>query len=240
MPWAPVAGHRRPVTTYLPETLAAVDAEPAAGAAGFDLAANQPGQAVRRQAELVRQAAPVRSLLARMLLVPSDERAWRIGADGEEKVGRSLAKLTRRDGAWRVLHSIPVGDRGSDIDHVVIGPGGVFTLNTKNHPGATIWVGEYTFLVNGFRQPYLRNSRHEAARASRLLSAACGFPIDVAGVVVPVNAEKIVIKKAPVGAHVMNRRRLARWLRRLPATLDAATVDAIYDAARRSTTWQPA
>ena len=42
------------------------------------------------------------------------------------------------------------------------------------------------FLVNGHRQPYVRNSRHEAARAGRAgrpLSAACGFPVVVTGVV---------------------------------------------------------
>ena len=213
---------------------------PDVGPKGFDLAANRPGQSLRQQAESAKRAAPIRSFLARILFVHSDERAWRVGADGEEKVGRILEKLARRDGAWRVLHSVPVGNRGSDIDHVVIGPGGVFSLNTKHHPGARIWVGGNTLLVNGVRQPYLRNSRHEADRASRLLTVACGFPVGVAGVVVPVNAHDIVIRSAPADVHVMNRRRLARWLRRRPVTLDAATVDTIYDAARRSATWQPA
>jgi hypothetical protein len=104
--------------------------------------------------------------------------------------------------------------------------------------GARIWVGEHTFLVNGVRQPYLRNSRHEAERASRLLTAACGFPVEVAGVVVPVRADDIVIKTAPVGAHVVSGRRLGRWLRRHVLTLDDASVEAIYEAARRSTTWR--
>ena len=208
--------------------------------APLDLAVNRPGQSLRRQAELTRQAAPSQSFLARIRSPHSEERAWRIGADGEEKVGRHLEKLARRDGAWRVLHSIPVGNRGSDIYHVVIGPGGVFSLNTKNHPGKRIWVGKNTLLVNGVRQPYLRNSRHEAERASRLLTEACGFSVAVTGVVVPVNADDISIKAAPVDVPVMNRRRLVRWLRWRPVSLEAATVEAIYDAARRSTTWQPA
>ncbi|MDP9431276.1 MAG: NERD domain-containing protein [Actinomycetota bacterium] len=49
----------------------------------------------------------------------TDERAWRIGADGEKAVAARLAELGDR---WRVLHAVPVGERGSDIDHVVIGP----------------------------------------------------------------------------------------------------------------------
>jgi hypothetical protein len=46
-------------------------------------------------------------------------------------VAGQLDKLMRRDPRWRCRHSIPVGSNGADIDHLVIGPGGVFTLNTK-------------------------------------------------------------------------------------------------------------
>ena len=173
-----------------------------------------------------------------MLLVHTDERAWRLGADGEELVGRVLQRLVAKGGPWRVIHSIPVGTRGSDVDHVVIGPAGVFALNTKHHPRGRIWVRGDTLLVNGGRQPYVRNSRHEAERAARLLTAACGFPVQVTGVVVPVNASDVVVKQAPVGVHVVNRRRLSRWLRRQVSVLDAETIDAIYDAARRPSTWR--
>ncbi|MFE7074420.1 nuclease-related domain-containing protein [Streptomyces sp. NPDC057620] len=30
---------------------------------------------------------------------------------------------------------------GGGIDHLLIGPGGVFTINTKHHQGAPVWVG---------------------------------------------------------------------------------------------------
>ena len=89
--------------------------------------------------------------------------AWRVGAEGEEEVARRLGRLSE---GWRVLHSIPVGEKGSDIDHVVIGPPGVFTLNTKNHIRSNVWVTETTFMVNGQKREYFRNSRHEAKRAS--------------------------------------------------------------------------
>jgi hypothetical protein len=227
------------VTTHLPQErspLASADLEPSAECR--DLAANRPGQAAREQAVRAKQATPFRSAIARVLLVHTDERAWRIGAEGEELVGRNLGRLTKRPPEWRVLHAIPVGTRGADIDHLVIGPGGVFSLNTKHHPDAKIWVGGNAFLVNGVRQPYLRNSRHEAERASRLLTAVCGFPVEVTGVVVPVRAANIVIKGAPADVHVMNRRSLVRWLRRREPTLNGASIGAIYEAARRSTTWR--
>ncbi len=78
-----------------------------------------------------------------------------------------------------MLHAVPVGNRGSDIDHVAIGPGGVWTLNTKTHPGKSVWIGKHQVRVDGHKTHYLRNSRHEAERASRLLTSACGFPVTV-------------------------------------------------------------
>jgi hypothetical protein len=204
-----------------------------------DLADRRPGDAAREQARLAREAAPVRSVLTRLLQVHTAERAWRLGAEGEVLVAAQLLKLGKRDSRWHVLHSLPVGDNGADIDHLVIGPGGVFALNAKHHPRARIWVGGDVLMVNGSRQPYVRNSRHEVARAGRLLTAACGFPVTVTGVVVPVNADDITIKRSPGDVHVVNRRRLRRWLRRQPEVLDGATADAIFGQARRATTWRP-
>lgn len=204
-----------------------------------DLATNGAGSAAREQALAAKGAAPVRTLLARALSVHTEERAWRIGAVGEEKVAAQLAKVLKRDPRWRVIHAIPVGLRGSDIDHLIVGPGGVFTANAKHHPGANIWVGGSTFMVNGNKQPYIRNSRHEAARAAELLATRCGFPVRVEGLIVTVNAEDVVVKSQPEGVSVIPRMQVAKWLLRHGEILNQPTVDAIYEVARRSTTWRP-
>ncbi len=104
--------------------------------------------------------------------------------------------------------------QGIDIDHLVIGPGGVYTINAKHHPGANMWVGGDTLLINGQAQSYIRNSRHEANRASRLLTAASGFPVFAAGAVVLVAAQQITIKKPPPDVRIIGRKELTRWLRR--------------------------
>jgi hypothetical protein len=176
----------------------------------------------------------VRSQLARVLGVHTDERAWRIGADGEEEVGRRLAKL---GGDWRVLHAVPVGERDSDIDHVVIGPPGVFTLNTKNHPGKSIWVAERTLMVSGQKTEYLRNSTFEARRAKALLSAACGFDVPVEAVIV-VMGEKLTIKAPLLDVHVVARRGIVKWLKGRPPTLTPEGVAEIYQQARSAATWR--
>lgn len=210
-------------------------ATPAPTRTTVDLSQNRAGEAVKFKAAEVRAEAPVRNMLARVLGVHTEERAWRLGAKGEAKVGKTLDRLP--DG-WRVLNSVPVGDRGSDIDHVVIGPGGVFTLNTKHHPGGRVWVAERALMVNGQKTDYLRNSEFEAERASRLLSAAIGFHVPVEPIIVIVGAE-ITRKADPAGVHVVHREVLKRWLDKRPERLTAESVNRIFESARWNSTWSP-
>lgn len=210
------------------------------GARWIDLAGNRPGQAARARAVQLRRATPVRTFFARLLGLKSEERNWRIGADGEEAVAAELAGLSQR---WRVLHAVPIGDRGTDIDHLVIGPPGVFTVNTKHHPTAAVWVGGSTFIVNGQRLDYTAKSRNEARWATKLLNAASPSPTTVpaTGVITLVGVRRgLTIKSQPHGVHVTARRDLRAWLERQPGRLTGAQVQALFETARRSTTWRPA
>lgn len=63
-------------------------------------------------------------------VVPLVERRDR-GATGEEHVGGLLEQLGGAN--WSVIHDASFG-RGN-IDHIVCGPGGLFTAETKSHPG---------------------------------------------------------------------------------------------------------
>jgi hypothetical protein len=207
-----------------------------------DLAAHRPGQLVREQAAVAWESSKERSKVlaygARIFNVHTDERAWRVGADGEEAVGARLEKL--RDRGWYLLHSVPVGKKDSDIDHVAIGPGGVFTLNTKNHPGGKIWVAKYQMRVNGHVVPYLRNASHEATRASKLLTKVAGFDVSVRSCVVVLTGTivpEVKIKQMPDDVMVLDRMDVPRWFKKRPPVLTPEQVDVIYAVARRSDTW---
>lgn len=53
------------------------------------------------------------------------------GASAEEHVGALLDGLD--PAVWRVIHDASFGH--GNVDHILVGPSGVFTVETKSHPG---------------------------------------------------------------------------------------------------------
>jgi hypothetical protein len=198
-----------------------------------DLSLNQPGATLNRKAVEIQRAFPFRVFILRLIGEHSQERAWRRGAEGEIEVGWRLRKLGDQ---WKVIHNVPVGTGDADIDHLVIGPPGVFTLNTKNHLGGRVTVTAKAVYVNGAFQPYLAKSQAEGKRATKLLTNSCGYEV-IAQPLIVIRADELKIKGLTEGVHVVGRKRIVRWLRNQPATLAPEQVNAIYAVARRRATW---
>ena len=73
---------------------------------------------------------------------------WRRGAEGEKVVAEILE--TQLSDQYHVFHDVRFPGRKSNIDHIVVGPSGVFILNTKNWRGTVGWDAEgKTLLWNG-------------------------------------------------------------------------------------------
>jgi hypothetical protein len=201
---------------------------------GESLAGRAAGQSAQQRADALRAEAPVRTLLNRIFGVHSDQAAWARGARGESVVGRQLARLPT---GWWVLNDVPVGHRGANIDHVVIGPGGVFTLNTKNLSGKA-WVASRAFMVNGKHTDYLRKARSEAERASRLLSSAVGSSARAHAVLV-VMAPRLTVKELPEDVGIVSASKVVAWLTAQPTRLSPDQVVTIMVAADAPATWAP-
>jgi hypothetical protein len=200
------------------------------------LVTRKPGGSAREQAKELRKAEPVRTGLARLLKIHTAERAFRIGAVGEEAVGRRLAKLD--SSRWLVLHDIILNNKGTNLDHLVIGPGGVFSMNTKHHPKAKVVVTERTFRVNGYREAYLPMAVKEAAKVARVLEAAVEYPVQVRPVIVVMGAE-LEVRSAPPDVSVIRRRDLPKWFLQLPVVLQEPQAKELMRVAGRPSTWKP-
>lgn len=202
-------------------------------ALGHSLSARVGGQSAYEKAEELRLASGRRSFLTRLLRPASaDERHWTKGANGEAQVAAALRQLPP---GWWVLHDIPVGDRGANIDHIVIGSGGVFTLNTKNLSGS-VWVASKALLVSGQKTDYLRKAEWEAQRAGRLLTKRSGLTVTPQAVLV-ILARQVTVKEQPERVSVVSARKLSRWLALKPAQLSPAEVVEIMATADDPATW---
>ncbi|GAA4240177.1 hypothetical protein GCM10022254_63910 [Actinomadura meridiana] len=201
-----------------------------------DLGLTEAGAAARARAVELRTW---RTRLAFLVGVRTQAANFAIGAKGERFVGGKLDKWARRKG-WHVLHAVPVGRNGADIDHVLIGPFGVVTINTKT-TRCKVWVAEHGMMVGGTKVNYLRNSRFEAKRTRRLLAAACGRHVPVQSVIVFVGAKGFTVKNGgPRDIAVLSDvKALRRWLRRRGRTLTPEQVAAVHAAARQPATWRP-
>ncbi|WP_209561050.1 nuclease-related domain-containing protein [Frigoribacterium sp. PvP032] len=207
------------------------------GCVAVTLRARRPAYSVMQECLRLQAAAPPRTSADRFWgrhpLRP-EARSWYQGALGEIRVARVLDELGPD---WTVLHSVPVGSGESDIDHVVLGPPGVFTLNTKHHDDKKVWVGGNVFMVNGSRTWHIRNSLSEAARASRLLSARAGGPVDVTPVLVVVGARSIRFGEKQPPVVVLPEAHVGRWLRSLPAVHSDEAVTYLAMLAEERATW---
>jgi hypothetical protein len=156
-----------------------------------------------------------------------DAVAWRRGAAGERRTARLLGPLQRQ--GWAVLHDLAVPGSRANLDHLVIGPGGVLVIDSKQYRGrlrldasGRLWHGRYPLA------PTLRAVSFEADQAAQVLT-------DPDVVVVPVMAvhgSQVPWGKVVDGVPVVAGRRLPSMLRALPAVLGPERVAALADQAR--------
>lgn len=98
------------------------------------------------------------------------ERAWRKGAEGEETVGRRLESL-RAEGV-HVTHDVPIPGSRANIDHLVVSPHGVVTIETKAYRGrlAVRRMGRELWIDGRNRSHLLDQALHQADVVRRVLS----------------------------------------------------------------------
>lgn len=197
-----------------------------------DLARNRPGDAVRRKIQEL-QPNPLLRLIDRWM--PSSEiRTWADGLTGERATARRLGRL--KGNGWFTLHAIQ-WPSGADIDHLAIGPAGVFSINSKRHRGKAVWYGDTAITVNGTTTRHIAISQSEARRVSRALSRRCGGQIPVRPVISVVDASKLTVKSANPPVLVLAVEHLDRALSGLTPTLTPEEVARIYGLAREVRTW---
>lgn len=204
--------------------------------------ADASGESVAAQAAIIellqaQSAVPPRSRVARvfgMSPLSHETHALYRGVVGEIEVGEALDRLGPE---WAVRHALPVEAGLSDIDHLVIGPAGVFIVATKNYSGLNVWASQRTLMVAGVRQPHIRTMEFEMGSAERILSAASGGAVEVSGILAVVAAKSLVVREKHRDVAVLSASHLVAWLQRHKRVLSPEQAAQIGEAASRAATW---
>jgi Nuclease-related domain len=213
--------------------------------ASSSLRGRVPGQVAMSEVIAAQLDVPSRSRLGRLFgkspLTPATRPVYR-AALGELLVGDMLDNLGPR---WDVLHVVPVDTDERDLDHLVIGPPGVFTISTENFPGQefrvngeALSVGNRQLAVGSRQLDHILMARRLGERAAERLSAAAGRPVEVTPLLVAVTPTRLVLREAPRGVGVVTSKQLLHFLERQDTTLSGMDVAYISDIADRHETWQ--
>ena len=158
----------------------------------------------------------------------------------QRKTRRQLSKLGRA--GYRAMHGNVIPGSEDQIDHLVVGPAGVFAIDSeawdKRMPVRTsshkqLWLGPEN------KKDRLEHARWEAERAADLLSSAIGIQVAVRPVVA-VYGPKILWDVATIReVDVFNGPRLRKYLRRRARQADVRPltddeIERIYTAANQA------
>lgn len=105
--------------------------------------------------------------------VPDHIDQWRHGAEAERRTAKELRKLRRH--GWHVVHDLADG-RGNR-DHVVVGPGGLFLIDTKSPRGRVKIDSHGAMCVDRVDNPHA--SYRQADLAGRVRHAAIRLKRDI-------------------------------------------------------------
>lgn len=173
--------------------------------------------AQRRVEEAERQLAAARAA----------EHAWSTGAAGEEQVAAALAGLQQF--GWVLLHDVAwPGRPRANLDHVLVGPGGVLIVDTKNWSGTVTVDATRGLRCNGYRKTK-EVAAVEAARQAVLPLVPTIAPTLVTGLICLAAQDQEALRLAggtseTGGIVVVGRAQLLQHVLDLPVVLSTQAV----------------
>ncbi|SDK90640.1 Nuclease-related domain-containing protein [Nonomuraea jiangxiensis] len=158
--------------------------------------------------------------------------AWRRTSVAERRTEAQLRKLERN--GYRTLHARAIPDSEAQIDHLVVGPTGIYAVDSekwdKRLP-VRVQMGKKLFHGPFDMKARLTEAKWEASQASELITKAFGREVSV----VP----SLAIYGPPVPWKVMTIRgvdvyqgdRARRWITKRERALTDTEIDRIFDIA---------
>ena len=164
--------------------------------------------------------------------LPADALRWRSHAAAERRTAASLQSL--EPAGYVVLHDRTVPGIRPNIDHIVIGPAGVFVIETRRLQGGMAIVGEKLFVGERARTELVEATYREAVAVQIALSDTLGpAGLTVQPIVCVHGMPQLLLEDEVQGLRVVSGAELAPFVRRRPVLLGAEAVQSIAAATDR-------
>ena len=158
--------------------------------------------------------------------------AWREGAEGERRTARHLDGLA--DAGFIVFHDRRVPGYGGNLDHVAIGPSGIWAIETKSWTGKVEIDGDELMVRGHPRDKAVDQVFREATAVQIALGeAATRLGLTVTPVLCLHRARMPFFAKAVQGVRVVSGKQLVSLLRNAENRLTGEQVQALAREAER-------
>jgi ssDNA-binding Zn-finger/Zn-ribbon topoisomerase 1 len=150
------------------------------------------------------------AIIAVAVVTPASTTAWETGARGEEWTARMLDPLTER--GFVILHDCRIPGSKANIDHIAVGPSGVFVIETKNVAGR-LRIDGNDVRIAGRRVRAVEEVRRVASAVATALSTSLeAHGVAVVPVICAHRAELPIFTNRGNGIRVVDGKGLVRLL----------------------------
>jgi nuclease-like protein len=163
--------------------------------------------------------------------LPVDSLVWSKGIEGERRAADYLAPVIAAD--YIVLYNRLIPGLGGDVDSVVIGPTGIFAIETKNWSGKLEVLNNRLYVGNSNRTWAIDQLYREAIAVQIALAPELNRArVTVTPVLCAIGGVASSEREAS-GVHITNGKRLSRFILERPSVFDDPTVRRIVELAER-------
>lgn len=152
---------------------------------------------------------------------PQTTTAHAKGSQGEVRTAGVMAKLGTD---FRFIHDRRIPGGRENIDHIVVGPTGVFVVETKNIGGKLRVRGGRLFSGRHCRDNYIAQAQRQALAVEGVLSPVASLRIEVVPLICVHGAELPQGRDSLQGVRLVGRRGLLKTISKAPTVLSTEQI----------------
>ena len=144
---------------------------------------------------------------------------YKLGIAGEEFTAKILESLGSE---YKILHSIPFSEHKKDLDHIVIGPTGIYIINSKNYRAKSLLIDDEYIVYNKKRLSDPIDLQRDVRYVENLFKVKNVFPI-----ISLVNNNSLRIKSSKV-SKVLHANKIVNYIKNQEVIYTENYINKVY------------